>query len=221
MLVKFELYEKEGQKRAIFEDGTDWCIHKTSEGKEFVHLPNFNDKTVFKCWGGKLKDAVESIRNGYGDVLQCGSIFGGSSYGNESVVYFLDREYGEEKRAEFIEGWKNTQFCFTVTMGFSSSMHGPSLLTEKYDRVGIFGTTDKILTFNTEEEAESFIQRMTEVSEKIAKEYLSLDNEGQSAKLDSLDSMEEGQIILNMMGNYIPEESENGKWRLNVIQFIH
>lgn len=99
--------------------------HKELEGKEYIYPHNpygceyIEANILRRMFSGRLKDAVEAIRNGYGDFIQGQTILGNHS---DHVIRLLDRELGEKLRAEFIEGFKTAEFItylrFNLTAGF-------------------------------------------------------------------------------------------------------
>lgn len=110
------------RKYAIFKDGTPRRVIETDdEGREYFSVPNWirNDpemddfnycnsakKYMKHSFSGKPKDMIESVRQGFGDVIFR------NSFGTERVLYFLDRDYGESLRKKTIEGWSKAKFAY-------------------------------------------------------------------------------------------------------------
>lgn len=119
-------YDKDGipviRKYAIFKDGTPRCIIETDgEGREYFSVPNWvqsdpeMDKFKYRdnmlkymkySFTGKPKDMILSIRRGDGDVISRGFLR------LESVLHFLDRDYGESLRKKTLEGWRGAKFAY-------------------------------------------------------------------------------------------------------------
>ena len=116
------------RKHAIFKDGSrKKPIHEDEDGREYFEVDNWIDsdpeliefnyysRMVDKMrltFSGRISDAVESIRRGYGDVICVKNLPFGIR--TEKVLYFLDREYGENLRQKSLEGWKDTIFKYSL-----------------------------------------------------------------------------------------------------------
>ena len=113
------------KRYAIFKDRSRRRpIQIDDKGREFFEVDNwiqsnpelddFNygylKEILQYSFNRKPEDAVESIRRGYGDVISVKYIFGKI----ESVLYFLDREYGESLRKKTIEGWQQAKFGYVL-----------------------------------------------------------------------------------------------------------
>lgn len=87
-------------------------IWKDEEEREYFSVPNLLNnpaKITNQSFNHRVKDAVDTIRNGDGDV-----ILRLKSFGLEKVIRYLDRDYGEKVREQFFEGWKNVKFAHIV-----------------------------------------------------------------------------------------------------------
>ena len=119
-------YSRIVDKIAIYDENekqVDCCVIQTDDtGREYYCPSNPHDK--FGLFTDKPKDAIECIRNGFGDGLQQSKLFGLTM---EHVVRFIDREYGEEIRRKTIEGWKDTKFAYGVKFSYLNSFSGGSL----------------------------------------------------------------------------------------------
>ena len=88
-------------KCAIFEKNEKWgrykrrIIEKDSKGKEYFTIPNTIVKSFFKFFTDRIGDAADEVINGDWDAIKY-KTFLGMNFIN--VVYFLDREYGEEMK---------------------------------------------------------------------------------------------------------------------------
>lgn len=116
------------RKHAIFKDGSrKKPIHEDEEGREYFEVDNWIDSDpeliefnyysrmadkMRLTFSGRISDAVESIRRGYGDVICVKNLPFGIR--TEKVLYFLDREYGENLRQKSLEGWKDTIFKYSL-----------------------------------------------------------------------------------------------------------
>ena len=90
--------------REYFE--VDNWIQSNPELDEF-NYGNLKDRLKYS-FNRKPEDMITSIKRGYGDVISVRHIL----VSLESVLYFLDREYGESLRKKTIEGWKQTKFGY-------------------------------------------------------------------------------------------------------------
>ena len=147
------------RKHAIFKDGSrKKPIHEDEDGREYFEVDNWIDSDpeliefnyrsrmadkMRLTFSGRISDAVESIRRGYGDVICVKNLPFGIR--TEKVLYFLDREYGENIRQKSLEGWKNTVFKYTLT--FNSIYVNIALKRSYYRSDDVF--------FNSVEEAKN------------------------------------------------------------------
>lgn len=171
--------DKDGiHEYAIFADGSRKKPIQNDEtyGKFFTVDNELNPNghpLLRRSFTGRIKDAVETIRNGNGDCLKVTSMFGK----HESVCYFLDRKVGEELRQKSIEGWKDTKFGYAITAGSKESFSGYSLLNSKNAPVMFVDSDEsaKPMVFSTEEDATDYINSLinqawayaNQLSEKI------------------------------------------------------
>lgn len=164
---KIAIYDENGKQ-------IDCCvIHTDEEGKEYYYPSNPHEK--FGLFSGRPKDAIECIRNGFGDGLQRSHLFGMSL---EHVVRFLDREYGEEIRQKTIEGWKDTQFAYVVKICFLNSFSDGRLICKNKTLMGYGDTQEDVLTFKSEEEASAFIEEVNKKVKEYHEEYINLERTG-------------------------------------------
>lgn len=146
------------EKRPVFTD---------EAGKEYFFVPNFSDKTPFHSFSGRVKDAIESIRNGHGDALTVGNMFGK----NESVVRYLDRTYGEALRAKTLEGFKDTQFGYALEFSFLNSFRAGYLIKQNLEVSTVFDNAWDILLFDSEKEAEECKEELLEKVKDLTQKY--------------------------------------------------
>lgn len=102
---------------AFFLDGSKLHIEIDKNGHPFFYIKNpfSNDSAFHKS----TKNAVNAIRQGYGDML-CKSSIGGIR-----VRHYIDRTIGETYRKETIAKWRDEPFDYVIkihdeTMDFAS-----------------------------------------------------------------------------------------------------
>ena len=155
---------------AIFKDGSRRKpILVNKKGQEFFIVDNwfqsdpeldeFNycnsiKKYMKYSFSRKPKDMIESIRRGYGDVIAARHIFGRT----ESVLYFLDREYGESLRKQTIEGWQQAKFGYVLYLD--------SIALNR--TTGISDYLRKDILFNNYKDAIKLAERIVQDSVEIA-----------------------------------------------------
>lgn len=160
---KIAVYDKNGNQ-------IDCCvIQKDKDGREYYYPNNPHDK--MGLFSGRPKDAIECIRKGLGDGFSQSHLFGMSL---ENVVRFIDREYGEEIRQKTLEGWKNAKFAFGVSFNFLNSFSGGRNVCKNKCLFGYGDKQEDILTFDTEETAQAFIDGVNKKAEQYAEEYVKL-----------------------------------------------
>ena len=172
-----EKYSRIVDKIAIYDENgkqIDCCvIHTDEEGREYYYPSNLHEK--FGLFTDRPKDAIECIRNGFGDGFQQSHLLGMTL---EGVVRFLDREYGEKIRQKTIEGWKNTQFAYGVKFCFLNSFSGGKLICKNKTLMRYTDTMEDVLTFETESEAFAFIEDVNKKANEYYKEYINLERTG-------------------------------------------
>ncbi len=110
---------------AIFEDGSERKpIFIDGDGHKYFKVDNELNKDchtmLAKSFSDRIKDAVDTIITGNGDVISVYNAIGE----HINVFYYLDREYGESLRKKTIEGWKDTKFGYIIKYGLSGSFSG-------------------------------------------------------------------------------------------------
>lgn len=160
---KIAVYDKNGNQ-------IDCCvIQKDKDGREYYYPNNPHDE--MGLFLGRPKDAIECIRKGFGDGFSQSNMFGMSL---ENVVRFIDRDYGEEIRRKTLEGWKNAKFAFGVSFNFLNSFNGGRNVCKNKCLFGYGDKPEDILTFDTEQSAQAFINEVNEKAEQYAEEYVKL-----------------------------------------------
>lgn len=156
-------------------------VHRDNSGNEYFYAKN--PKRKFGTFNGYVKDAIDCIRAGDGDVLQVTHLFGTS----EHVLCFINRNIGEAYRAKTIEGFKDAVFKYAIRYGDPSSMNGQSLMSTDYQY--FFNTFNDLMKFDTEDEAQKCIDDITKVVLDWAKKYKSSSTEAEQSKI--IDEFEE------------------------------
>lgn len=156
---------------AIFSDGSRKKAIQTDDqyGRYFYVDNELNTtgkhKLLRSSFTGRVKDAVDTIRNGNGDCIQQTKLM----FQFTHVCYFLDREIGEKLRAKSIEGFKDTKFGWSIEVGNRNSMSGYAPIKPDGSRLSVFDEDRSILTFDKEEDAEAYIQKLINQAKDIAK----------------------------------------------------
>lgn len=155
---------------AIFADGSRKKIIQTSDkyGKYFEvdNELNTDCESVLRfSYSGRIKDAVEMIRNGNGDCISSTEFTGRT----DEVLFFLDRRIGEELRQKSLEEWKNTRFGWAIECGNKNSFLGYSMLNQKNERLSIFDKDRSPMVFDTKESADEYAKCLIEKSKYYAK----------------------------------------------------
>ena len=167
------------EKIAIYDDNDnqiDCAIIKTDDnGREYYHPNNPHDN--FGLFTGKIKDAIECIRNDFGDAIKQTNLLG---FNIIKVVRYIDREYGESIRQKSIEGWKDTAFVYGVKFIFINSFSDGNLIMKDETLMNPFSGDlySNILRFDTEEEAQRFIDKVNKKAEEYYEEYAALETTG-------------------------------------------
>lgn len=170
---KFEI-KVEGEKEfVVFTNGNKKLIHNDDKYGKFIYVNNklnTDDEEPFnKFFTGRIKDAVETIRNGDGDVIKVGRILGLAI----DVLYFLDREIGEQLRQKSIRGWENAKFGWIITCGNKYSLWGYSPLTNGYKTYSQFFDNEvKPIVFDNREGAVKYIEEIISIAKRYASEYV-------------------------------------------------
>lgn len=165
---------------AIFEDGSRKKAIENDEqyGKYFSVDNELNPNGgIFKnSFTDRVYDAVKTIRDGGGDCLRVFNLLGR----HESVIYFLDRNIGEELRQKSIKAWENTEFGWSVLAGNKCSFSGYAQLNTDAECINIFTENRISITFKTEKEAKDYIESLVatawKYSKHIEESLISVDN---------------------------------------------
>lgn len=193
---------------AIFADGSRKKIIQNDKqyGKYFEVDNELNDeyKNFLRfSFSGRIKDAVDMIRNGNGDCIQSVKLFGRV----DKVIYFLDRKVGEELRQKSLDGWKDTKFGWAIECGYKNSFSGYSMINKKTERISVFDEERKPMTFETKEEADKNVESLIERARYYAKQLAN--------KISGVDDEEERGKIIDTI---IDEIEENTNTKFSIIQ---
>lgn len=170
---KFEI-KVEGKKEfAVFEDGDKKLIHNDEKYGKFIYVDNklnTDDEEPFnRFFTGRIKDAVETIRNGDGDCIQVNKML----VKTVKVIHLLDREIGEKLRKKSIEGWKDSNFGWIITCGNKTSFSGYYPLADGYVSCSPFDKDTEPLIFNKHDKAVEYIEKMISTAKEYVAEYAS------------------------------------------------
>lgn len=188
--MKFEIYMSEkGAKRVKFECGQDYCVHTDGSGREYFDIPNpyvSSKNPLDYMFIGKIKDAYNSIKDGHGDAIKK------ALFGSDTVVYYLDRKYGEKIREQFLAGWEDAVFGYSLQFGCGYS--GYKFISDTPDRKikTVFDKELQPLFFKTEEEAIEEKNRLETSARTIAERLNNCDSK--EAKKEYLDSLKIDQL---------------------------
>lgn len=166
------------EKIAVYDDNGNQIdcavIHVDDDGREYYYPSNPNDK--FGLFTHRIKDAIECIRNDFGDVLQRRSVYDGMVF--ENVIRYIDREHGEQLREQMLEGWKDAEFEYAISI-ISNSICNTNVLS-KDDTVSgmVFMGLKNIKTFETESAAKSYIEKLQIKSKEYFEEYNNIIKQG-------------------------------------------
>lgn len=185
---------------AIFEDGSEKKIIKEDEefGKYFNIDNELNTSTssarLRSLFSNRIKDAIDTIRNGNGDCIRCINFLGNHIY----VLYFLDRNIGDKLRMKTIEGWKDTKFAWCINTGNKNSFSPAMSLNIDDEAIGMFTDNRKEKLFNTEKEAADYVNQLLKRAFEYAKNF--------SEKLDGISDSNKQLKIYDEMQNKLESE---------------
>lgn len=213
--MKFEIYMSEkGAKRVKFECGQDYCVHTDGSGREYFDIPNpyvSSEKPLDYMFIGKIKDAYNAIKDGHGDAIKK------ALFGSDTVVYYLDRKYGEKIREQFLAGLEDAVFGYSLQYGTGCS--GYKFISDTVDRKikTAFDKDLKPIFFETEDEAIKCKEDILNSAKNIVKKYRTCNSrEKKKEYLDTLDITAikaDVELALALM-------DEKDKWELKVVQAI-
>lgn len=172
---------KIGDVRVRFsETGDDYCTEVDEQGQRYFSIPNtINPNHTKNCFerlfSGRIRDAYEAIVRGDGDCIGNTQMFGPLGFRNENVIKFVDTVYGDTLRTKTLEGWKDTQFGYNVVFGYNNSFSGARPVCNNDTLFSPFcDKSNEIYFFETEDEAQNYMDSVMEKVKPIVEEYNSL-----------------------------------------------
>lgn len=190
-------------------------IHTDEDGREFYYPHNPHTKSgLFTDYP---KDAWDCICADFADVIKTTKLFG---FVLQKPVRYLDRSYGEEMRKKTLEANNGIKFAYAIKFSWLGSFNS-NLLTQKETLFGLSDVSKDIMSFDTEAEAEAFIEHIEKKAQDYYKEY-------QVAKDPSwyshfLNNLEGGHASIYLKLLIELEESgkdEKKKHRFKVVQIV-
>lgn len=164
----------------IFADGSRKKMIHTNEkyGKYFEvdNELNTDCKSFLRfSYSGRIKDAIEMIRNGNGDCISSEiSPIAFTRGRTDKVLYFLDRQIGEELRQKSLEGWKDTKFGWVIECGYKNSFSGYSILNKINERILFNNKNENPMLFDTKEAAIEYVDRLIEKAKYYANQLVTI-----------------------------------------------
>lgn len=158
------------QEYAIFTDGSrKKRIQINKQYGKYFEVDNELNMDCDTClrysFSGRIKDAVDTIKNENGDCIEQVNFFGK----HEKVLYFVDRKVGEELRKKTLDGWKDVKFAWAVECGYKNSFSGYSQINQKGEKISIFNEDRTVKTFDTKDKAEEYVKSLMEMATYYAK----------------------------------------------------
>lgn len=215
--MNYEVITNEhGDKHVVYPDGVKRIVQKDENGKEYFSIPNYRSNHSFKLFRDRIKDAIETIKEGNGDVLAVRTLFGTKS---ESVHRYLDREYGESLRIKTIEGFKDAEFGYSLKFGYLNSMSGSRFISKDKKIVGFQSESEHIF-FENEADANSFKLKLIAEAEEIVVKYNEVNSTKDDKKISEFVQKNYQDNIVSTLWAVMAEPSEGNDWRLEVVQVI-
>lgn len=130
-------------EKAVFTDGSKNKPIKVDDryGKYFEVDNDLNDDCKYfpLTFHDRIKDAIESIRNGNGDcIILSDALF----KPNISVLYFIDRSIGEFIKNKTLDIWKNVEFCYAIKVDYNYCNNGYYLTDKNTETPMLFDTKE-------------------------------------------------------------------------------
>lgn len=195
--------DKDGiHEYAIFADGSrKKRVYTDNDYGKYFEVDNelnSEEKTSLKySFSGRIKDIVDMIRNGNGDCIKSTSLLGKHDY----LLYFIDREIGENLRQKSLKGWGNIKFGWSITTGCKCSFSPYSHLNINDECISMFDDDKTPMYFEHKEKAvehiKNLIEKAWEYAVQLQKGYNSVD-----------DKQEKDKIIDNWIDRIKSETSE-------------
>lgn len=182
-----EVFIKNDAKYVTDENGYEYRVinSKAYNNEEYIELRNHlntDDEPPFNnFFSGRIKDAIETIKNGDGDALQVGLLFNNELL---KVIHFINREFGEEIRKQSLEGWKDAKFGWVIKFGNKHSMK-PYPLNDKNEMCSPFDR-DQPKIFSTREEANTHMVSLLDTAKTYAEKYSNMAVDKSEDEIDKL-----------------------------------
>lgn len=197
-------------RSAIMESGRTVKLEKNESGDEFfcienpyaVPEPKKGVNSYFKLhFYNRIADAIQAIRDGYADAIQCKTQdIGGFIH----VVRFVDEKVGKEYRDKTLSGWKNTKFGYALRAGCKNSWSGYSLIGNKGEKLGWLSNTLKYRTFETEESAMEYGKELLELSRSYAEKIVSAENHEKAIE-DVFDEIKKEYGLFSVIDDFMAD----------------
>jgi hypothetical protein len=222
--MNYEIYTTEqGEKRVKFENGRTHCINQDKNGYEYFSIINTKEDNKLGLFSGRIKDAVECIREGEGDCLEVINLFGKS----EHVIRFLDRKYGENLRQQSIEGWKDTEFGYSLKFGYKNSFNGSYFIKNDKTILSLWcDNPNEYIYFKTKDEAVKYKNDIINEANRFADKYniVRLNNKNNEDKIQKWINKNynlgkvSSRIGLDLTDSY--DNENDSKWYLEIVQVV-
>lgn len=147
---------------AVLANGEEKLIHLDENGNKYINIHNpfaENKSIAAKYYVRRIKDAVESVKQGFGDSAFIYKLCGT----HINVRRYIDRTIGETHRKKFMKGWKDANFTYGISIT-SSSFDGIPIGKNLNPCIYNYDTCEyeRPMMFSTEEEAENWLNNLKE-----------------------------------------------------------
>lgn len=214
-MMNYKIIEEKNGKFVVFENGERYSVGIDKNGMEYFHVDNQYSPDLFKLFIGRVRDVYMTIRDGDGDAVATNILF----EKNESVVRFLDREYGESLRKQVLAESEKFEFGYSVKFGFKDSMHGYNHVAKDLNGVlGFFDNPYDYIYFNTETEAEEAKNGWIKKAQIFTEKYNSIKKEGNEKEIEKVaDDCLNAGIVSKIWYAMV----RNLDWELEIVQAIN
>lgn len=171
---------------AITSDGKKHIIEETKDGEKYFRIDNpyKNDTLLERHFHGRIGDAIQSIRDGYADVILSRgqmNVFTQFAY----PVVMIDKELGEKYRQKSINEFKDAEVGYSIYYGSKNSFGGYYPTAEDGD-MAIF---KDFKIYDTEEEAQEILDNYIKEATKLAKNAIGENGEFKDIPKDNIPSI--------------------------------
>lgn len=224
--MKYEIMFVEDKKYVMFywkknekNMHTRLPVMADSEGREYVCVPNILSYDTIPLYIGRIKDAVDTIKNGLGDCilrehhdipfLCC-----------DHVIMYLDREYGDRIKRKSIEGWKDAEFGYSIEAGYHNSFSGCRRVDENGNYcVNFFEENKPYIFFSSKEEANEKVNQWKKEANDIYEKYESIADD--DAKKDYLHSISLSDVMMGLLiGIENKKKKSDNSFDLVIVQAV-